>query len=71
MAKCRRITVYNGEAKLRDWNLPGRVAHTQIERIKEGLAAARAGRVVPAEQVYAAVAAEYGWFTARPERDCP
>jgi predicted transcriptional regulator len=33
----------------------------QIERIKEGVAAARAGQVKPAEQVYAEIAAKFGW----------
>jgi predicted transcriptional regulator len=33
----------------------------QIERIKEGIAAARAGQVRPAEEVYAEIAAKYGW----------
>ena len=32
-----------------------------IERIKEGIAAAREGRVVPAEEVFAAIAAKHGW----------
>ena len=33
----------------------------QIERIKEGLKAAREGRVVPAEDVFAGIAAKHGW----------
>jgi len=33
----------------------------QIERIKEGIAAAREGHVVPAEEVFAAIAAKHGW----------
>jgi len=33
----------------------------QIERIKEGLAAARDGRVRPAEDVFADIAAKHGW----------
>ncbi len=33
----------------------------QIERIKEGLAATREGRVVPAEDVFADIAAKHGW----------
>ena len=33
----------------------------QIDRIKEGVAAARAGQVKPAEQVYAEIAAKFGW----------
>jgi predicted transcriptional regulator len=33
----------------------------QIERIEQGLAAAREGRVVPADEVFAAIAAEHGW----------
>jgi predicted transcriptional regulator len=33
----------------------------QIERIKEGIAAARDGRVRPAEDVFADIAAKHGW----------
>jgi len=33
----------------------------QIERIKAGIAAAREGRVRPAEQVFADIAARHGW----------
>lgn len=33
----------------------------QIERIKEGLAAADDGRVRPAEDVFADIAAKHGW----------
>jgi predicted transcriptional regulator len=33
----------------------------QIERIKDGLAAARAGHVRPAEDVFADIAARRGW----------
>lgn len=33
----------------------------QIERIEEGLVAAREGRVRPAEDVFAGIAAKYGW----------
>ena len=33
----------------------------QIERIKEGLADARAGRVDPADEVFAAIAGKHGW----------
>ncbi len=33
----------------------------QIARIKEGLAAAREGRVRPAEDVFADIAAKHGW----------
>jgi predicted transcriptional regulator len=33
----------------------------QIERIKEGRAAARDGRVRPAEDVFADLAAKHGW----------
>lgn len=33
----------------------------QVERIKEGLADARAGRVFPADDVLAEIAAEHGW----------
>jgi predicted transcriptional regulator len=33
----------------------------QIERIKEGIAAARAGQVRPAEEVHADIAAKFGW----------
>jgi predicted transcriptional regulator len=33
----------------------------QIERIKEGLADARAGHVIPAEEVFSTIAAKHGW----------
>lgn len=33
----------------------------QIERIKEGIAAAREGRVEPADEVFAAIAVKHGW----------
>ncbi|GGF55523.1 hypothetical protein GCM10007301_13960 [Azorhizobium oxalatiphilum] len=33
----------------------------QAERIESGLAAARDGRVIPAAEVYAAIAAKHGW----------
>ena len=33
----------------------------QVERIKAGIADAAAGRVHPADQVFAAIAAKYGW----------
>ena len=33
----------------------------QIARIKEGLAAAREGRVLAAEDVFAAIAEKHGW----------
>jgi predicted transcriptional regulator len=33
----------------------------QMERIEEGIAAARAGDVRPAEDVFADIAAKYGW----------
>ncbi len=33
----------------------------QIERIKEGLADARAGQVIPAEEVFSTIAAKHGW----------
>lgn len=33
----------------------------QIARIKEGIAAAREGRVRPAEDVFADIAAKHGW----------
>lgn len=33
----------------------------QVERIKAGLAAARDGRVRPAEDVFAGIAAKHGW----------
>jgi predicted transcriptional regulator len=33
----------------------------QIERIKEGLTAARDGRVRPAQDVFADIAAKHGW----------
>ena len=34
----------------------------QIARINEGLDAAREGRVQPAEEVFAAIAAKHGWI---------
>jgi predicted transcriptional regulator len=33
----------------------------QIQRIKEGLAAASGGRVEPAEELFASIAAKHGW----------
>lgn len=33
----------------------------QIEHIKEGIAAAREGRVQPAEDVFSGIAAKHGW----------
>ena len=33
----------------------------QIERIKEGIAAAREGRVLPADEVFSGIAAKHGW----------
>ena len=33
----------------------------QIERIKEGIAAARYGRVRPADEVFADIASKHGW----------
>ncbi|MBX3484912.1 CopG family ribbon-helix-helix protein [Phenylobacterium sp.] len=33
----------------------------QVERIREGLAAARDGRVTPADEVFDAIAAKHGW----------
>lgn len=33
----------------------------QVERIKEGMADMRAGRVHPADEVLAAIAAKHGW----------
>ena len=33
----------------------------QVERIKEGLADAKAGRVFPADEVLAEIAAKHGW----------
>lgn len=33
----------------------------QVERIKEGLADAKAGRVFPADEVLAKIAAKHGW----------
>lgn len=33
----------------------------QIERIREGIKAAREGRTVPAEDVFAGIAAKHGW----------
>jgi predicted transcriptional regulator len=34
----------------------------QIERIREGIAAADAGDVIPAEKVFADIAAKHGWI---------
>jgi len=33
----------------------------QMERIAEGTAAAREGRVAPADEVFASIAAKHGW----------
>ena len=33
----------------------------QIERIREGIADARAGRTVPADELFASIADEHGW----------
>ena len=33
----------------------------QVDRIREGIAAAAAGQVEPAEEVFAAIAARHGW----------
>ncbi len=33
----------------------------QVERIKEGLADAKAGRIFPADEVLAEIAAKHGW----------
>lgn len=33
----------------------------QVERIREGLEAARDGRVLPADEVFAGIAAKHGW----------
>lgn len=33
----------------------------QVQRIEEGLAAAREGRIRPAEEVFAEIAAKHGW----------
>jgi len=33
----------------------------QMERIKDGIAAAREGRVAPADEVFAGIAAKHGW----------
>ena len=33
----------------------------QIERIREGIEAAREGRTIPAEDVFADIAAKHGW----------
>ncbi|MGH8129211.1 MAG: CopG family ribbon-helix-helix protein [Gammaproteobacteria bacterium] len=33
----------------------------QVERIKEGLADMRAGRVYPADEVFAEIESEHGW----------
>lgn len=40
---------------------PSPLADWQIERIRTGLADMRAGRVQPAEEVFAEIAAKYGW----------
>jgi len=33
----------------------------QMERIKDGIAAARDGRTVPAEDIFAGISAKHGW----------
>lgn len=33
----------------------------QIERITSGIAAAREGKVIPADQVFSGIAAKHGW----------
>ncbi|SIT15163.1 CopG family ribbon-helix-helix protein [Paracoccus saliphilus] len=33
----------------------------QMERIEEGIAASREGKVVPADEVFAGIAARHGW----------
>ncbi len=33
----------------------------QLERVKEGVTAAREGKVVPAEEVFSKIAAKHGW----------
>lgn len=33
----------------------------QIERIREGIEAAREGRTIPADDVFAGIAAKHGW----------
>ncbi|RXV59162.1 hypothetical protein C6W92_15730 [Roseovarius sp. A46] len=33
----------------------------QMERIKSGIAAAREGKVLPADEVFAGIAAKHGW----------
>ncbi len=33
----------------------------QMERIKDGITAAREGRVAPADEVFAGIAAKHGW----------
>lgn len=33
----------------------------QMERIKNGIAAAQEGRVMPADEVFAGIAAKHGW----------
>ena len=33
----------------------------QMERIRDGITAAREGRVTPADEVFAAIAAKHGW----------
>lgn len=54
--------------KTEDTNTPARpkpmppsLADWQIERIRAGLADMRAGRVQPADEVLAEIAAKYGW----------
>jgi predicted transcriptional regulator len=38
----------------------------QVQRIEEGLAAMREGRVSPADEVFARIAAKYGWARENP-----
>ncbi|MFE0752669.1 hypothetical protein ACFW16_01855 [Inquilinus sp. NPDC058860] len=38
----------------------------QVQRIEEGLAAMREGRVSPADEVFARIAAKHGWTRQRP-----
>ena len=38
-----------------------RTTKENVARIEEGMAAAREGRVIPAESVFGAIAAKQGW----------
>ncbi|WP_342240517.1 hypothetical protein [Inquilinus sp. OTU3971] len=43
----------------------------RVQRIEEGLAAAREGRVCPADEVFARIAAKHGWTHERPPTVIP